>query len=413
MTPATDVAVIGGGIVGTAAAALLAQGGARVTLYEREALAAGASGRNSGVVQHPFDPALVPLYLETVALYRRLADEVPEAGFRLTERPAGLLFVSKHRRVTELLGEHLRAAFPELDPMALAAEDLRRLEPGLHPEVSACRVEMGYPIVPSAPTYAFATLAERAGVAIRQGHPARLAVDGGRCVGVEVVGRTEPAGAVLVAAGPWTPELLDPSGSWRPITPRWGVVVETLLASPPGHVMEEAEMDEALGTGDVVAEAGIAVAEASASVTHVGSPGSAKGPIEAPEFSLVTAAGVSAVGSTFLPDEPDPEAWTERILQRATSFVPAILDAPIREVRACARPVALDGRPLVGAVPWLENVFVAAGHGPWGISTGPASAHQVADLVLGRGERVAAEFSVARFGGPVGLGANASSREAG
>ncbi|HYN70043.1 MAG TPA: FAD-dependent oxidoreductase [Candidatus Eisenbacteria bacterium] len=400
--PAPDVAVIGGGIVGTAAAAFLAEGGARVTLYEREALAAGASGRNSGVVQHPFDPALVPLYFETVDLYRRLADQVPEAGFRLSDRPTGLLFVSRHQRVTELLAKHLHAAFPALDPTALADDDLHGLEPGLHPEVSACRVEMGYPIVPSAPTYAFATLAELSGVAIRQGHAARLAMDGSRCVGVKVAGRLEPAGAVLVAAGPWTPELLDPAGSWRPIAPRWGVVVETLLANPPRHVMEEAEMDEALGTGDVVARAGIPVAEASA--THIGSPGAATGPIEAPEFSLVTAAGVSAVGSTFLADEPDPEAWTERILQRATRFVPAILDAPIREVRACARPVASDGRPLVGLVPWLENVFVAAGHGPWGISTGPASAKQVAELVLGAGERIQATFAAGRFGPPGNVG---------
>jgi glycine/D-amino acid oxidase-like deaminating enzyme len=418
LSPPTDVAVIGGGIVGTAAAAFLAEGGARVTLYEREALAAGASGRNSGVVQHPFDPALVPLYLETVELYRRLADEVPETGFRLSDRPAGLLFVSRHERVTRLLADRLRGAFPEIRPVAIAGEELRRLEPALHPEVTACRVDMGYPIVPAAPTYAFATLAERAGVAIRQGHGARLSLQGDRCVGVEVAGRLEPAGAVVVAAGPWTPEILDPSGAWRPISPRWGVVVETLLASPPRHVMEEAEMDEALGTADVVAEAGIVVAEAS--VAHVSSlgartrssghgtspaidgtsPGPESGPAEVPEFSLVTAAGVSAVGSTFLADEPDPPAWTERILQRATAFVPAILDAPIREVRACGRPVALDGRPLVGAVPWLENVFVAAGHGPWGISTGAASAGQVADLVLGRGDRIATDFAVGRFGRP-------------
>lgn len=402
MTPPTDVAVIGGGIVGTAAAAFLAEGGARVTLYEREALAAGASGRNSGVVQHPFDPAMVPLYLETVELYRRLADEVPEAGFRLSDRPAGLLFVSRRERVTQLLAERLRDAFPAIKPTALAGGELRRLEPGLHPEVTACRVEMGYPVVPSAPTYAFATLAERSGVVIRQGHAARLALDGNRCVGVEVDGRLEPAGAVVVAAGPWTPDVLDPSGGWRPIAPRWGVVVATLLARPPRHVMEEAEMDEALGTADVVAEAGIVVAEAR--VAHVGSPGApggssraGPGPAEVPEFSLVTAAGVSAVGSTFLAAEPDPAAWTERILQRATSFVPAILDAPIREVRACGRPVSLDGRPVVGAVPWLENVFVAAGYGPWGISTGPASASQVADIVLGRRNRIGADFAVGRF----------------
>ena len=53
-----DVIVVGGGIVGCALAAFLAEGGAQVVLYEREAIAAGASGRNSGVVQDTLDPAL-------------------------------------------------------------------------------------------------------------------------------------------------------------------------------------------------------------------------------------------------------------------------------------------------------------------------------------------------------------------
>ncbi|MGH2805554.1 MAG: FAD-dependent oxidoreductase, partial [Thermoleophilaceae bacterium] len=53
-----DVAVVGGGIVGCAAAAFLAEAGARVELFERGALAGAASGRNSGSIQHPFDPLL-------------------------------------------------------------------------------------------------------------------------------------------------------------------------------------------------------------------------------------------------------------------------------------------------------------------------------------------------------------------
>ena len=65
-----DVVVIGGGIIGTSAAAHLAGTGRRVVLVERSAIGAGASGRNSGVVQHPFDPVLVGLHLETVELYR-------------------------------------------------------------------------------------------------------------------------------------------------------------------------------------------------------------------------------------------------------------------------------------------------------------------------------------------------------
>jgi glycine/D-amino acid oxidase-like deaminating enzyme len=53
----TDFGVIGGGIVGCALAAFLAEGGASVVLYERDEIAAAASGRNSGVLQHPFDAA--------------------------------------------------------------------------------------------------------------------------------------------------------------------------------------------------------------------------------------------------------------------------------------------------------------------------------------------------------------------
>ncbi len=149
-----DVAVIGGGVVGTAAAAHLAGQGARVTLYEREAIAAGASGRNSGVVQHPVDPALVPLYHGTVEAYRALGAELPEAGFRLADEPSGLMLVSRRLDVVSLLAEQLRAAYPYLAPEVLHGDALLAAEPTLAPDVVACRIAAGFPIVPSAPTYA-------------------------------------------------------------------------------------------------------------------------------------------------------------------------------------------------------------------------------------------------------------------
>ncbi len=382
--PAPDVAVVGGGIVGAAAAAFLAADGVRVTLYEREGLAAGASGANSGVVQRPFDPALVPLYARTVELYRELGDA--DAGFRLPDRAAGLLLVTHREAAVRRIAASLAESFPDLRPEVLVGAALERLEPALAPGLAACRVPIGFPVPPSASTYAYATLAERLGARVRLGRSVGPAFAAGRVVGVSIDGRVEPAGAVVVAAGPGTSAVVDPSGRWVPIRPLWGVVVEVDLPDAPGHVLEEAEMDVALGTADIVADPD--------------ATGPAADPAMVPGFSLVTATGASAVGSTFLDLEPDPQAWIVPILSHATRFVPGVATAPIRSVRACARPLAVDGRPLIGQVPGVGGLFVCSGHGPWGISTGPGSARLLVDVILGRPVTIAAELDAARFGAP-------------
>lgn len=378
-----DVVVIGGGIAGTATAAFLAEGGASVVLVEREAIAAGASGRNSGVVQAPLDPVLAALYRDTVIEYRRLA-QTGAGGFALPADPAGLLHVTRTPAVAVRLAAELAATHPELGPEFLDGEVLARLEPSLDPAVSACRVAIGYPVAPAAATRAYAALAERHGVRTSVGVPGRLMLRGRRVVGVRSnrLDRVS-AGAVVVAAGPWTPETVDPSGRWCPIRPVWGVVAEVDLASPPRHVLEEAEIDETIEPLSAGAPA--------PSATD-GSDGFA--------FSLVTAVGRTVLGSTFLEAEPDVDALVPVIRRRGARFVPALADAPLIGTRRCARPQSADGRPLVGRVPWLDDLYVVAGHGPWGISTAPGTAKLLADLVLGRGAGVPAALDPARFGGP-------------
>jgi glycine/D-amino acid oxidase-like deaminating enzyme len=221
------------------------------------------------------------------------------------------------------------------------------------------------------------------------GRAATLEREGDAVTGLRLDGRLLPAGAVVVAAGPWTPEIVDPSGRWAPIAPRWGVVVEAELAAPPRHVLEEAGIEAVLDAGGE---------PAGDEATH----GDAEPDVEAVEFSLVPLPGAAAVGSTFLPREPRPAAWMEPILQRATRFIPGVAEAPIRGVRACARPQSADGRPLIGAVPGRRNLYVCSGHGPWGISTGPASARMIADVVLGREPGIPPELDPARFGTPAG-----------
>jgi len=375
-----DVAVIGGGIIGCAAAAFAAEAGARVTLFERSEIGAGASGRNMGAVQHPFDPELALLYEETVGIYRELAQR--DAEFSFPSEPAGLLMVTPDPTLLEQDGEETPSG---VRSDLLAPRQVQSLEPSLADDLWATRLETGFPIPPQAATAAMARRAREAGAQIEVGAAAIPAVQNGRAVGVIQEGvRPRAADIVLLAAGPWTPYLLDPSGRWRPIVATWGATAQLELASPPRHVVEELRVGSVNQPVDEVADARPPSAEDTPSI-----------------FTLAAAGSVVTIGSTFLRFEPDPRAMAPVLVERGRRFLPSLSDARIVATRACARPQSVDGRPLVGEIAGVVGLFVAAGHGPWGISSGPATARLIVGAMLKPdGAAIPDGLNVRRFPAP-------------
>jgi glycine/D-amino acid oxidase-like deaminating enzyme len=361
----TEIVVIGGGIIGCAAAAILADRGARVTLVEGMAIGAGASGRNLGAIQHPFDPVLAPLYHESLTRYRALASGT--GGFTIGDEPAGLLLLNRDADAAAAQANRQQEAVPELQPRLLSPDEVVRLEPSLRHGPAAVRLATGYPIPPASATEAWARLAEERGTRLLVGSAARPVMEGSAAVGVRLDdGMQLGADAVLVAAGPWTPGLVDPGGTWAPIRATWGVTLQLRLnGSAPRHIVEEDEVD-------TINRAAAATARAEAESES--DPPSL--------FSIASAGGVSTLGSTFLPREPDASRIAPLLLRRAAEFLPAVEHAELIEHRLCARPQSVDGRPFVGALDEVDGLFVCAGHGPWGISTGPASAAIVARAIL-------------------------------
>jgi len=87
-----------------------------------------------------------------------------------------------------------------------------------------------------------------------------------------------------------------------------------------------------------------------------------------------------------LPDSAEGVEVSEaacNVLARAAGRVSTgLAAAAITKRQACYRPVTDDGLPLIGPVPDVRNVFVATGHGPWGMLNAPATGLALAERIV-------------------------------
>jgi D-amino-acid dehydrogenase len=71
------------------------------------------------------------------------------------------------------------------------------------------------------------------------------------------------------------------------------------------------------------------------------------------------------------------------IIEAATSYYPDFTPEHFKSVHAwCGlRPCSPDGLPYVGRLKNFDNVLIATGHGMLGLSTGPATAQLIGEMV--------------------------------
>ncbi|MGH2842044.1 MAG: NAD(P)/FAD-dependent oxidoreductase [Solirubrobacteraceae bacterium] len=359
-----DAVIIGAGIIGCAAAYYLALEGVGVTVMDPEGIAAGASGRNNGLVEHPYDLATEELFYESVEILGGVMGE------RFPRAPVGTMLVSLgEAQARALPGFYCR--FPRLGARLLDPREAQAAEPLLGEGVWGCMLDTGHPVSPAVVTGRFAQLARRAGARFVLGKAVELVRHGEQVIGARSDGVAYLAGAVVVSAGFRTPQVLRGIVAPDLVTPLWGVIVRVELPRRPRHPLIEGALATAHGRGDVV---------------------------EAP-FTLLDSPSWLAVGSTMLDGErPDGNQWAPRLLARGTRFVPSIARASVGEAMVCARPRAFDNRPVLGRAPGQEHVWVASGHGGRGMSVGPASARMLARAILaGSDAAIPDQLSAARL----------------
>src|SRR5207237_8128768 len=126
VTASFDAIVVGGGVMGAAAALQLAEGGMRVALCEARQLAMGASGVNAGTLSMQTKRVpLIPYALRGYELWKRAGDAV---GFKET----GSLTVAYTQGEAEGLAQRMTATRNAGAPNELiSGTGAGRLQPGL------------------------------------------------------------------------------------------------------------------------------------------------------------------------------------------------------------------------------------------------------------------------------------------
>ena len=372
-----EVAVIGGGIVGASTAYHLVRRGARVTVVDRSD-AGQATLAGAGILP-PLDhfggsEAILPLLRAARAHYPELVRALWDEG----QKDTGYAVVgSLQVALDETEAEGLRAlareavawrdaGFGHIGEVSEfdASEALRRC-PLLGPRIVAALHCSGAARIDGRRLLAAlrAAFCERGGRWLR-GH-AELVSSAERVTHVALDNQKFAVDAAVLAGGAWTRSVAELCGALVPVRPQKGQLIHLEVDR-----VDTASLPIVMGLGWNYL---------------VGFP---------EQRVVVGATREDAAGL----DPRITAGAVQHVLDNAFRIAPSLAQSTLCEVRTGFRPVSADGLPILGAVPSCENLYVATGHGGYGLELGPFSGALLADRIVGITPAVnLAPFGLARF----------------
>ncbi len=367
--PPKHIAIVGGGIIGLSIGWQLLRRDVKVSLYERDTCGRHASRVAAGMLA-PYaevgfeDVELMKFGEESLRLYPRFLDELSEDCSTVPAfNRCGTLLVGIDRDDTEYLRRlyNFREEL-ELTVKMMTGSKAREREPLLSPGVVSSiwlpddgQIDNRHLLksLKEAFLSCGGNLREHCEVA-------GVCSASGRCTGV-VLGDEEDIehDAVIMAAGPWIPEIDAPVNI--PLRPIKGQILtlkqteeyklSTIIRSPRMYLVPKE--NNVLRLGATVEEQGF--------------------------DTSVTAGGV------------------KELLEDGWEAVPSIYDLPVEEMIAGLRPAGRDHAPIIGESA-IEGLYYATGHFRDGILFAPATAYHLTDRILsGNLPSVLRSFQPGRF----------------
>ena len=371
MTRIDDVVIVGGGVCGCALARELAARDLRVTVVERDGVAAHASGKSWGGL-YPSSGAGIPGPLAEPAkraaelhreIYGVLKDQ-SEIDYQL--RPVESITLAMDESELSILeSEAVRIRASGFEAEILSAERVRQLEPHVTSEITGGLLQGPQQELDSSDfTRALAESARGMGARFVTGNAKSVKSSNGRVDGLVMdSGDTITASSVVVATGPWAGRSELEGVPKFPMKPVKGEILRLRL---PGR-----EFRYRVGHGGY----------------NLG---------RKPD-GLVWA-GTTEWDMGY--DDSPSESGRQNILDGVVSFAPIIRSGEIVTHTACLRPVTEDGLPILGALREAEGLWALAGAGKKGVLLSLALAEMVADAMTGspQGTTIPIALSPGRFG---------------
>jgi sarcosine oxidase subunit beta len=349
-----DIVVLGAGVTGASIAYHLAwRRPGRIVVVDK-GLERGGSGRSSALVRmHYTLPEEVRLALVSYDIFRNWTEFLgrpavfKKVGFVRLVPPNEIANLEKNVAMQRSLGANTRL---------ISAEELHAIEPDWKVDDvvrAAYEPDSGYGDGGCVASDFLDRAREQGVEYLPRTRVTAFLVEKGRAKGVVTDKGTIEAPLVVSAAGPWSRPLFQEAGVDLPIEPEYHRVA--ILKNPPG-----------------MRGGGCACIDSIASVYFRS---------EGPDRTLVGEfVGPRDVDPDRFPESIDEEAMADLALLGARR-IPRLEDCQVTRAVTGCYDMSPDQRPLLGEVPGVKGLHVAAGFSGMGFKISPAVGLTMAELL--------------------------------